>query len=74
MNEQINIYEKKGIDVYRNKKWVWETLIACNKMYENLVSNQDELPDIVHPELMDFMHSLLTIKYSLLELIGRDSK
>ena len=74
MNGQLNMYEKKGIDEYRNKKWVWETLIASNKMYENLVANQDELPDIMHTELMNFMPRLLDIKYSLLELIGRDSK
>lgn len=74
MNEVISTYEKKGIEEYRNKRWVWETLISCNKMYENLVSNQDELPDIMHPDLMEFMSKLLEIKYALLELIGRDSK
>lgn len=70
----LNMYEKKGIEEYRNKRWVWETLISCNKMYENLASNQDELPDILHPDLMEFMSKLLEIKYALLELIGRDSK
>lgn len=74
MNEVINMYEKKGIEEYRNKRWVWETVIACNKMYDNLVANQDELPDIMHSELMCFMTQLLDIKYALLELIGRDSK
>lgn len=70
----LNMYEKKGIEEYRNKRWVWETLISCNKMYENLASNQDELPDILQPDLMEFMSKLLEIKYALLELIGRDSK
>ena len=70
----LNMYEKKGIEEYRNKRWVWETLISCNKMYDNLASNQDELPDIIHPDLMEFMGKLLEIKYALLELIGRDSK
>lgn len=74
MNTQLNMYEKKGIDEYRNKKWVWESLIVCNKLYENLVANQGELPDIMHTELMNFMPRLLDIKYALLELIGRDSK
>ena len=74
MIEGISKNERKGIDEYRNKKWVWESVISCNALYDNLVNNQDELPDILHPDLMDFMRSLLQIKYSLLELIGRDSK
>lgn len=74
MNAQLNMYEKKGIEEYRNKKWVWETLIACNKVYENLTNNRDELPDVMDIKIMELMTNLLDVKYALLELIGRDSK
>lgn len=74
MADSLNVYEKKGIEEYRNKKWVWESLLCCNKLYENLASNRDELPDVVQSEVFAFMSDLLSIKYSLLELIGRDSK
>lgn len=74
MIEGISRNERKGIDEYRNKKWVWESLICCNTLYDNLINNQDEIPDVLYSELMDFMKQMLRIKYSLIELIGRDSK
>lgn len=74
MIEGISKNERKGIDEYRNKKWIWESIICCNALYDNLINNQDELPDVLYSELMEFMKKMLNIKYSLIELIGRDSK
>lgn len=74
MNAQLNMYEKKGIDEYRNKKWIWDSVTCCSQLYTNISNNMGEIPNLSDPEIFDFVQRLLDIKYSLLELIGRDSK
>lgn len=74
MNERLSLYEKKGIDEYSNKKWVWKSVILTDELYQLLAVYMDEIPNIVQPDLYMFAQTLLQLKYSLLELIGRDAK
>lgn len=70
----INMYEKKGIEEYRNKGWVWRAVICADELYHILANNKDELPDVEWSEIYHTQQKILNIKYALLELIGRDSK
>ena len=74
MNAQLNMYEKKGIYEYRNKKWVWETLLASNQLYTLVSNNMGEIPNLSDIDLYMFVQTLLQIKYAMIELIGRDAK
>ena len=74
MQSELNTYEKKGIKEYNNKKWIWDTLITCNRLYSLISNNMDEIPNISDIDLYMFVQTLLQVKYSLIELIGRDSK
>lgn len=74
MNAELNMYEKKGIEEYRNKKWVWDSVTCCNQLYSNITNNMGEIPNLSDPEIFDFMQRLMDLKYCLIELIGRDSK
>ena len=74
MNERLSLYEKKGIDEYSNKKWVWKSVILTDELYQLLAVYMEDIPNIVQPDLYMFAQTLLQLKYSLLELIGRDAK
>lgn len=74
MNNQMNLYEKRGIDEFRNKGWVWRALFDADELYHLLINNKDEIPDVIYSEFNTSMTKLLDIKYAMLELIGRDSK
>lgn len=69
---QVNQYEKRGIEEYKNKKWLWKALFASNDLYECIVNNMDEIPDIQQQDLYMFVNTLLEVKYKILELIGRN--
>ena len=73
MNE-LNMYEKKGIKEFNNKKWVWETLLASNQLYSLISNNMGEIPNLSDIDLYMFVQTLLQIKYAMIELIGRDAK
>ena len=72
MYNELNTYEKKGINEYKNKKWLWKALFAANELYECIVNNMDEIPDIQQQDLYMFVNTLLEVKYKILELIGRN--
>lgn len=72
MNQQISLYEKKGLEEYKNKKYLWKILFACNDLYESVVNNMDEFPTINQKELGDIVNYILELKYSVLALIGRE--
>lgn len=74
MNNQMNTYEKKGTQEYLKKGWVWKAVMCADELYHLLANNQDEIPSVVYSEMYQTIKGILDIKYSLLELIGRDSK
>ena len=74
MNQQISLYERKGLEEYKNKKFLWKALFACNDLYEVIANNLDEFPNVHQSDLGDLINTILELKYSVLELIGRDSK
>lgn len=74
VREELNMYEKKGITEFNNKKWIWEALLNCNSLYGLIANNMDEIPNISDIDLYMFVQTLLQVKYSLIELIGRDIK
>lgn len=74
MNGELNMYEKKGIKEFNNKRWVWETLLACNQLYTLVSNNMGEIPNLSDIDLYMFVQTLLQIKYDMIELIGRDAK
>lgn len=74
MNQQISLYEKKGLEEYKNKKYLWKALFACNDLYEVIANNLDEFPNINQKQLGDMVNLVLEFKYSVLDLIGRSTK
>lgn len=74
MNQQISLYEKKGLEEYKNKKYLWKALFACNDLYEVIANNLDEFPNINQKQLGDMVNLVLEFKYSVLDLIGRSAK
>lgn len=74
MIQGISMYERKGLNEYRNKQWVWRAVICADELYNILANNKDELPDVEWSEIYHTLQNILRIKYALLELIGRDSK
>ena len=74
MREELNMYEKKGVKEFNNKKWVWETLLASNQLYSLISNNMGEIPNLSDIDLYMFVQTLLQIKYAMIELIGRDAK
>ena len=72
MDRQINLFEKQGLEEYKNKKWLWQALFACNNLYEAIANNMDEIPEVKYQDLYMFITTLLQVKYSIIELIGRD--
>lgn len=73
-NQQLSIFERIGVKEFNDKKYIWKALFACNELYDILASNMDELPNVDQKDLYMFVNTLLQVKYSLIELIGRDSK
>lgn len=74
MDNQMNLYEIIGLERYGKEKKLWKALEACNELYSFVANNMDEIPDMKYDELYDFINKLLSIKYGLLELIGREEK
>ena len=74
MNQQISIHEREGLNRYGKEKQLWKALFACNELYEFVANNMDDIPDMKYDDLYCMVHKLLELKYSVLSLIGRDSK
>lgn len=74
MTNELNMYEEKGIKEVNNKKWVWETLLACNDLYYVIANNIGDIPNIPYTDLYMLLNTLLQIKSAMYELIGRSEK
>jgi hypothetical protein len=63
---------QKGSMRVRNTRYIWETIFACEKLIEILSQNKDEFPDMKYTDTYMLTETLIALKYSAMELIGKD--
>lgn len=65
---------QKGSMRFRNNRYIWETIFSCERLIEILSQNKDEFPDMKYSDIYMLTQTLIALKYSAMELIGKDGK
>lgn len=59
---------------YQNKRFIWQIVMCCETLVEILSQCQDDFPDMKYNDMYMLIETLINLKYSAIELIGRDGE
>lgn len=65
---------QKGTFEYKNKKYIYEVIEASSKLVNILSQNMDEFPNQKYEDMYMLTQALINLKWSAVELLGRDVK
>lgn len=65
---------QKGAELYRNKSYIWKVIESCNTLIGLLPQNMDEFPDMKSTDMYMLCETLIALKWSAIELLGREMK
>lgn len=71
MNIEI---ERKGLSEFKNKGYIYDVINSCDKLVHILSQNMNEFPDQKYSDMYKLTQELITLKWSAVQLLGRDSK
>ena len=63
---------QKGMMRFKNARYIWEIAFASETLIELLTRYQDEFPDLKYNETYMLLQTLITLKNSAIELLGKD--
>ena len=66
--------EHKGLNEYKNKGYLYETVNSCDNLIHILSQNMNEFPDMKYSDLYMLCQTLIGLKWSAIQLLGRDKK
>jgi len=66
--------ERKGLSEFKNKSYIYEVINSCDKLVHILSQNMNEFPDQKYSDMYKLTQELITLKWSAVQLLGRDSK
>lgn len=66
--------ERKGLQEYKSKGYLYETVNSCDTLIHILSQNMNEFPDQEYSELYMLTQTLIGLKWSAIQLLGREKK
>lgn len=65
---------QKGSHDYKNLGYLYRTVDLSQQLFEIVSQNMSEFPDLDYNDLYIFCETLTKLKWSAVELIGRETK